>query len=59
MRSLAGARTSLTDPLLIRSVEAPGGGLIGMTLCSGKRQAVAATGAWARDLDTDLAEVRR
>lgn len=59
MRTLSGARTSLTDPLLIRSVDTPGGGSIGMTLCPGKRQAAAATGAWARDLALDLAEVRR
>lgn len=50
--------TSLTHPLRIDAVEAPGGGLIGMTLCPGKKQAGAVSGTWDRDLDLDLAHVR-
>jgi ADP-ribosyl-[dinitrogen reductase] hydrolase len=48
-------RTSLTHPLEIAEVEiAPGFGKIGITLCPGKRQKRAATGAWDRDLVLDL-----
>lgn len=50
--------TSLTHPLRIDAVEAPGGGLIGMTFCPGKKQPRAASGPWDRDLDLDLARVR-
>ena len=32
-------RTSETHPLIVASVEIPGGGRIGMTLCPGKKQA--------------------
>lgn len=51
-------RTSHTHPLEISSVDIPGGGRIGMTLCPGKQDQFAMTGAWARDLDTDLAAIR-
>jgi ADP-ribosyl-[dinitrogen reductase] hydrolase len=51
-------RTSHSHPLEIASVETPGGGRIGMTFCPGKQDAFAMTGAWARDLDTDLAAIR-
>jgi protein-tyrosine phosphatase len=47
-------RTSLTHPLQVAEVAAPGGGTVGVTFCPGKHQADAATGAWARDLGTDL-----
>jgi len=48
-------RTSLTHPLRIAEVPAaPGAGRIGITFCPGKHDAAAATGAWARDLRTDL-----
>lgn len=50
--------TSLTHPLRIDAVAAPGGGLIGMTFCPGKKQGYAAHGAWDRDLDLDLARVK-
>jgi hypothetical protein len=50
--------TSLTHPLRIDAVAAPGGGLIGMTSCLGKKQPNAAMGAWDRDLYLDLACVR-
>ncbi len=50
--------TSLSHPLRIDAVAVPGGGLIGMTFCPGKKQPDAAMGAWDRDLDLDLACVR-
>ena len=53
-------RTSLTHPLEIATVEiAPGYGRIGLTLCPGKQQPGAATGAWARDLALDLDAIER
>lgn len=51
-------RTSLTHPLQIASVEAPGGGVVGLTFCPGKHQADAATGVWARDLGLDLQAIK-
>ena len=52
-------RTSQTDPLEIGSVAAGNAkGAIGLTLCPGKHDPVAMWGAWARDLDTDLAAIR-
>lgn len=48
-------RTSQTHPLQIAAIRAhPGAGRIGITFCPGKRDAMASTGAWARDLATDL-----
>jgi protein-tyrosine phosphatase len=51
-------RTSLTHPLLISRIDAPGGGVIGVTLCPGKTQGAALTGAWARDLAADIEAIR-
>lgn len=51
-------KTSLTHPLRIDAVEAPGGGLIGMTLCPGKMQPYAASGTWDRDLGLDLVRIQ-
>jgi protein-tyrosine phosphatase len=49
-------RTSLTDPLQIAVVSAPGvPGAIGLTLCPGKKDRA---GGWGRDLDTDIAAIR-
>jgi protein tyrosine phosphatase (PTP) superfamily phosphohydrolase (DUF442 family) len=49
------ARTSRTHPLQIAEVRAsPSHGRIGITFCPGKHDRSAITGAWARDLDTDL-----
>lgn len=48
------AKTSATHPLPIPAVPTPGGGMIGMTMCPGKRQPDAITGPWDRDLTTDL-----
>lgn len=50
-------RTSQTHPLQIAALPCPGGGRIGITFCPGKWQEAAATGAWARDLATDLKAV--
>jgi len=48
-------RTSQTHPLQIAAVCAQvGQGRIGLTFCPGKHDPAAATGAWARDLATDL-----
>jgi ADP-ribosyl-[dinitrogen reductase] hydrolase len=55
---MAQAKTSFSHPLPIDSIVAPGGGLIGMTFCPGKKQAVAVTGPWDRDLGTDLDRIR-
>lgn len=52
---MAMARTSRTHPLQIAEVRGGAGqGRIGITFCPGKHDAVAATGAWARDLGADL-----
>ncbi|WP_108471261.1 ADP-ribosylglycohydrolase family protein [Rhodanobacter thiooxydans] len=52
------ARSSRTDPLRIGTIHLVGGGKIGITFCPGKKQPFAETGAWNRDLDTDLEAVR-
>lgn len=52
---MAAARTSISHPLQIAEVRpAPGMGRIGITFCPGKHDRAAASGAWARDLETDL-----
>ncbi len=49
------SRTSQTDPLRIGEASVPrAAGVIGLTLCPGKKDPAAATGAWDRDLGTDL-----
>ena len=53
-------RTSTTHPLQIATLEpGPGLGRIGLTLCPGKRQQAAFTGAWERDLGSDLAAIEQ
>jgi ADP-ribosyl-[dinitrogen reductase] hydrolase len=52
------AKTSLSHPLAIAAVAAPGGGLIGMTACPGRKQPGAHSGPWDRDLGLDLAAIR-
>ncbi len=53
-------RTSESHPLRIDVLDYPdGAGRIGLTLCPGKQQANARTGAWARDLETDMDVIRR
>lgn len=52
-------RTSLTDPLQIAAVTPKDGrGATGITFCPGKRQPMGMTGAWARDLEADVAAIR-
>ena len=51
--------TSITNPLWIDSVAADKcNGVIGMTLCPGKKEYNAICGDWDRDLDTDLRTIR-
>lgn len=57
MRATIGI-TSGQSPLRIDATGMPGSGLIGMTLCPGKKQAMALSGAWDRDLDLDLEAIR-
>ena len=54
------ARTSETDPIRIAAVT-PGEdhGRIGITLCPGKTDPAGISGAWARDLGTDLEAIER
>jgi len=51
-------KTSLTHPLQIAEVSAPGGGTVGITFCPGKHQQSAFSGAWARDLEADVRTIR-
>jgi ADP-ribosyl-[dinitrogen reductase] hydrolase len=54
------AKTSINFPLRIDAVRVNGtGGLIGMTLCPGKKDKGILSGPWDRDLDTDLEAIRR
>lgn len=52
---MAMKRTTQSHPLQIAAIRpAEGHGLVGLTLCPGKQQANAITGAWHRDLAIDL-----
>lgn len=51
------ARTSLSHPLIINTLRLSNGEL-GLTFCPGKKQADAMTGAWDRDIDLDIAQVK-
>lgn len=52
---MAPARTSQTHPLQIAEIRAsPSHGRIGITFCPGKHDRFAHTGAWERDLGSDL-----
>nr|KAJ9631430.1 hypothetical protein H2204_008157 [Knufia peltigerae] len=54
------SRTSVSHPLQIATLPVGmNGGGIGVTFAPGKHQEVAMTGAWARDLDVDLASIVR
>ncbi len=56
---MGNARTSRTDPLRIDAITAgTTSGMIGLTICPGKHDRHALTGAWARDLDVDLVAIR-
>ena len=51
-------RTSESHPLKVDFVESDKfNGRIGMTFCPGKHQPDAMTGAWIRDLETDVARL--
>lgn len=50
-------KTSLTHPIRIAELPALNG-KIGITFCPGKKQAVAQSGPWDRNLDIDLADIR-
>ncbi len=53
-------KTSESSPLLIAAVTSGDGhGRIGITLCPGKTDPHGMSGAWARDLDTDLDVIQR
>ncbi len=52
------ARTSQSHPLQIDTLGPVGRGRLGLTLCPGKYDPYAQTGAWDRDLDTDLRTLR-
>ena len=52
-------KTSISHPLRIDEVKAPNGtGIIGMTLCPGKKINSAQSGPWNRDLDMDLQAIQ-
>jgi hypothetical protein len=52
-------KTSITDPLSIDCVDAgDSGGVIGMTICPGRKGRSMAGGSWDRDLGLDLDVVR-
>jgi ADP-ribosyl-[dinitrogen reductase] hydrolase len=52
-------KTSITHPLRIDEVNIPNGtGIIGMTLCPGKKINSALSGTWKRDLDMDLLAIQ-
>ena len=54
------ARTSESHPLRVATLTpGDGHGRIGITLCPGKIDPAGMTGAWARDLDTDLDAIQR
>lgn len=51
-------RTSQSHPLQIAEIKVDEGlGSVGITFCPGKKQPSAATGAWDRDLDLDIAAI--
>ncbi|RST31341.1 hypothetical protein HMF7854_11190 [Sphingomonas ginkgonis] len=51
-------RTSLTHPLEIAAVPVGAGlGSVGLTFCPGKKQPLAMTGAWDRDLGLDVGAI--
>lgn len=55
---MAGVRTSITHPLEVAWLPTPWPGSVGLTFAPGKKDPAAATGAWDRDLDVDLARLK-
>jgi len=59
-RGFSTIRTSITDPLRIATLPVGGrGGAVGVTFAPGKRQKVAMTGNWHRDLQLDLGAIQK
>jgi protein-tyrosine phosphatase len=57
---LSDIRTSQTHPLQIATLPiGKNGGAVGVTFAPGKRQAMAMTGSWSRDLMLDLQAIKR
>lgn len=52
-------KTSISHSLRIDEVKVPAGGIIGMTLCPGKKIESMFSGVWERDLDIDLQTIRK
>ena len=50
-------RTSLSHPLQIDEVATRVGGIIGLTICPGKVQAISWSGPWDRSLEVDVAAI--
>lgn len=58
--NLRTVRTSKTDPLQIASISIPGkSGVIGITICPGKKDATAIAGPWNRDLKADVQVIKK
>lgn len=58
VRNIDATRTSASHPLRIDVASIPdGNGSIGMTLCPGRCDRLSVEGAWARNLDADLAVI--
>ncbi|MFB9150298.1 cyclin-dependent kinase inhibitor 3 family protein [Roseovarius ramblicola] len=55
---MADVRTSESDPLRIAEISVTSG-CLGLTLCPGKRTASLYGGRWERDLDQDVAAIRK
>lgn len=52
-------RTSATHPIRVDWLPTPWLGKVGLTFAPGKKQSHSATGAWERDLATDIERLRR
>ena len=50
--------TSENDPLHVGSIQAPGGGRLGVTICPGKKDPDGLSAIWDRNLSLDLAAIR-
>lgn len=55
---MAAGKTSHSHPLKIARVRVPGGGIIGLTLCPGKKHRGQFSGLWNRNLDIDLLAIQ-
>jgi protein-tyrosine phosphatase len=57
--NMTAPRTSETHPINVDWLATPWTGRVGLTFAPGKKDRFAATGAWDRDLSTDLDRLRR